>query len=257
MLKFSPANAKIKELKKVKSLAKFLKNRRKVYSFDLLSGWSCPAAKNCLSKVIIVDGKRKIKDGPDTTFRCFSASQEVLFPAVYNLRKHNFDVLRRCNNFSGKKNLILSAIPKNAGIIRIHVGGDFFNRDYFHSWAEVAKNRPDILFYAYTKSLNFWNDCREFFDGIDNFVLTASWGGKFDHLIVPNKFRSAKVIHSVDDANGLAIDHDDSHAADPDEKSNDFVLLIHGSQPKGSDAGKAVRALNGIGSYGRGTKSAR
>jgi hypothetical protein len=46
----------------------------------------------------------------------------------------------------------------------------------------------------------------------------------------------------------LDIDHDDSHAALPGPS---FALLIHGIQPAGSEAGKAVRALRGVGSYSR------
>ena len=94
MLKFSKANAKLDQLHDVDELRYWLQDRRKVYSFDLLSGYSCPQAKDCLSKVVQIDGKRKIKDGKDCQFRCFSASQEVLFPAVYDNRKYNFDVLR-------------------------------------------------------------------------------------------------------------------------------------------------------------------
>lgn len=259
MLNFSPANTKIKNLSEVKSLAKYLSKGKKVYSLDLLSGWSCPFAKNCLSKVIITDGKRKIKDGPDTEFRCFSASQEALYPAVYNLRKNNYDQLQLCNTYTYKKNLILVSLPKNAGIIRIHVGGDFFNPDYFRAWLKVAQVRPDILFYAYTKSLKYWIENRSQVEQTENFVLTASRGGRLDYLIDDAGLRSSTVVFSVAEAEnlGLEIDHDDSHAADPSKKGKNFALLIHGSQPKGSNAGKAVRALGGIGSYGRGTKSAK
>ena len=45
MIKFSPANAKIEALKEVPELSKYLENKRKVYSFDLLSGYSCPFAE--------------------------------------------------------------------------------------------------------------------------------------------------------------------------------------------------------------------
>ena len=91
MLKFSNANAKIEALKKVPELAHYLYGKRKVYSFDMISGHTCPFADQCLSKAILVDGRRKIKDGPNTVFRCFSASQEVQYTNVYNLRKGNFD----------------------------------------------------------------------------------------------------------------------------------------------------------------------
>ena len=77
MVKFSKANAKIEALKQVESLQKYLEGK-KVYSFDLLSGFSCPFAKECLSKAVENrEGKRTIKEGPDTEFRCFSACQEV------------------------------------------------------------------------------------------------------------------------------------------------------------------------------------
>jgi hypothetical protein len=41
----------------------------------------------------------------------------------------------------------------------------------------------------------------------------------------------------------LEIDHDDSHAADPSKKNNDFALLIHGVQPAKSRAALAIKQL--------------
>jgi hypothetical protein len=65
--------------------------------------------------------------------------------------------------------------------------------------------------------------------------------------------RSAKVVFSEAEAEelGLEIDHDDSHAAKPSLRNQSFGLLIHGTQPKGSEAGEALRALKGKGSYSR------
>ena len=79
MLKFSKANAKTEALKQVDELKPYLEGKQKIYSLDLLSGYSCPFAEKCLSKATVdkATGKRKIKDGPYTAFRCFSASQEV------------------------------------------------------------------------------------------------------------------------------------------------------------------------------------
>ena len=50
---------------------------------------------------------------------------------------------------------------------------------------------------------------------------------------------------------GLAIDHDDSHAARPSLRDQDFALLIHGTQPKGTKASEALKRLKGKGSYSR------
>ena len=262
MLRFSDANTKLKGLYKVEALAEWLKfgrwdRKAKVYSLDLLSGWSCPFAKDCKSKVyetgeLTEKGNKQtyLQDGKDTIFRCFSASQEVLLPNVYNKRKANYDALRSAESQLELQRMLGQALPIDAGIVRIHVGGDFFNRDYMLAWATIAEANPNTLFYAYTKSLRWWVELREYIDGLDNFVLTASRGGSEDHLIKEHGLREAVVVYSEEQADmlGLEIDHDDSHAA---LNGGDFALLIHGTQPKGSEAGKAVRELKGVGSYGR------
>ena len=257
MLKFSKANAKTQALANDPELADYLTDKRKIYSLDLLSGYSCPHAKQCLSKAVVQDnGKRKIRDGKHTQFRCFSASQEVQYTNVYNSRKHNFDLLRNLHH-DDMFYMIDDSLPKDAGIVRIHVAGDFFNQEYMHAWYAVALNNPRTLFYAYTKSLRFWLSVNEFPE-LWNFVLTASYGGTHDHLIDEFNLRSAKVVFSEAEAAelGLAIDHDDTHAAKPTLRDDSFALLLHGTQPKDSEASKALKALKGKGSYSRNKKGA-
>lgn len=244
MLKFSPANAKIEALKLVPSLAGFLAGKKKVYSCDILSGHSCPFASECLSRVVIEDGKKKIQDGPNTLFRCFSASQEIIFTNVYNLRAGNFNLLRGKGEIE-LRDIINQSLPSDIGICRIHVAGDFFNPMYFSAWLGVAIDNPSVLFYAYTKSLPYWVKKLSLLENIPNMVLTASYGGRRDDLISAYNLRSAKVVLSESEADdlGLVIDHDDSHAADPLLRNNDFALLIHGIQPKNSEASKALQLL--------------
>jgi hypothetical protein len=252
MLKFSNANAKTEALKQVPELAGYLQGKRKIYSLDLLSGYSCPSAKACLSKAVVqTDGRRKIKDGKDNEFRCFSASQEVQYTNVFNLRKHNFDLLRQPNIHMDL--LLMDSMPKDAGIVRIHVAGDFFNSEYMWAWWLTASENPDTLFYAYTKSLRYWIDIVNEMPILDNFVLTASYGGSNDYMIDEHNLRSTKVVFSEAEAEqlGLEIDHDDSHAARPSLRDQDFALLVHGTQPKGSEAAVALKALKGKGSYSR------
>ena len=253
MLKFSKANAKTQALKNDSELADYLTDKRKIYSLDLLSGYSCPYAEKCLSKAVqLPTGKRKIRDGKKTEFRCFSASQEVQYTNVYNSRKHNFDLLRKQNHEEMVK-LINSSLPENAGIVRIHVAGDFFSLPYMHAWYMVAALNPNVLFYAYTKSLKFWVGGINELPILHNFVLTASYGGRDDHMIDEFNLRSTKVVFSEAEAEelGLAIDHDDSHAAKPSLRDQDFALLIHGTQPAGSEASTALKKLKGKGSYSR------
>lgn len=236
MLKFSEANAKTSRLYGVPGIKKYLSIRRKVYSLDLLSGWSCPFAETCLSQVVITaDGKKKIRDGEKTKFRCFSASQEVLFPSVYNLRSYNFNRLRTSNQ---KVRLILDSLPQDIGVLRYHVGGEFFNQDYFDSAIQVANLRPDVLFYTYTKSLIYWT--KRVNDIPENFILTASYGGRLDWMISEYNLRYCRVVYDESETD-MPIDHDDSHAADPDMRGQNFALLIHGPQPAGSRGAKVWR----------------
>lgn len=260
MLKFGRGNAKLDALEKVVG--------GKVYTFSLLSGFTCPYAKDCLSKAIRVDGKSTIIDGPDTKFRCFSASEEAMYPNVYDSRNDNLLQLQSSIEMA---ETIGESVPADAKCIRVHVGGDFFNSTYFNAWMNVARVYRDKLFYAYTKSLPFWIIGKDKNIIPDNFILTASYGGHKDKLIAQHKLRHAVVISDnatceaimasgnddivpVGQFAGYEIDHDDSHAALPDLRNKSFALLIHGTQPKGTDAAKAKSTLKGVGSYGKGSK---
>ena len=136
----------------------------------------------------------------------------------------------------------------------------FFSQRYFDAWLEVARQRFKTAFYFYTKSLRYWlTRLEDVGDGhtpatVPNFVPTASWGGRDDHLIEAHSLRSARVVYSKEEAEslGLEIDHDDSHAM---RHGPDFVLLIHGPQPAGSEASKAISALRDQGEYGYGQKA--
>jgi hypothetical protein len=243
MLKFSPMRHNAKLAKLVK------KTGGKGYTFSLLSGHTCPYAKECYSKAVPNErGTLTVVDGPDTKFRCFSATQEMVFGPVYRQRSYNTGLLRSLKNSAEMADLITRSVPKDATLIRIHVGGDFFNQAYFDAWIAVAILNPKVRFYAYTKALPFW--IARLGSIPTNLILTASYGGRKDDLIAKHKLRFAKVVFSQYAARKLKlpIDHDDSHAARPGKS---FALLLHGVQPKGSKAAKALKQLKGKGSYSR------
>jgi hypothetical protein len=65
--------------------------------------------------------------------------------------------------------------------VRIHDSGDFHTKAYADRWILLAKRNPQIIFYCYTKS---W----EFFVGRDlppNFRFTQSMGSTKDHTADP------------------------------------------------------------------------
>ena len=222
LLKFQQGNAKL---------------GKNIFTFSLPAGHACPFANECLSKADKLTGK--LTDGPNTQFRCFAASAEAVYPNVRIARWHNFDLLKKLNS-NEAADLILNSLPKKANIVRIHVSGDFFNEAYFMAWLQVAKLRPNVLFYAYTKSLIYWvNYIKEI---PNNLVLNASEGGKLDAQILEHGLKFAKVVYSPEQAEelGLLIDHTDEAAYKTKES---FALLIHGQQPKGSKASQSIKDL--------------
>jgi len=92
--------------------------------------------------------------------------------------------------------MLNGSMPQNLGICRIHVAGDFFSPAYMFAWINMAMMHTDRLFYAYTKSLKYWLKYREYVDLLDNFVLTASYGGRDDDMIEEHNLRSTKVVFS-------------------------------------------------------------
>jgi hypothetical protein len=224
MLHFSLGNAKL--------------TKRLVFS--LPAGKTCPGADKCKSFVVLNDGKRKIQDGPATEFRCFAASSEVQYDAVYFNRKHNLTqlmhALRECRAVELINETIQSKRTKGVTLVRIHESGDFFSEAYLDAWLEVARLNPDLKFYCYSKSLHLFVP-KEL---PSNFYLTASKGGKWDKLIDEGLFKRYSVVvkdEAEAEALGLEIDHDDSHCFG----DKPFALLVHGSQPKGSVMGSAIR----------------
>jgi len=227
-LKFCNANNKLKKLEK--------RLNKKVITFSLPSGYACPGAKDCLSKADKNTGK--IKDGPDTKFRCYQASLEGIYKSLREMVWKNFEALKKSNNMV---KLINDSLPKNFDICRIHIGGDFFNKEYFDAWIEVAKQNPTKRFYAYTKMINL---LVERLDKIPtNFSITCSRGSKHDELIDKFKLKCSEVVFSKKEAKlkKLPLDDDDYHAAIGNKS---FALLLHGTMPKGSAAAIALAKIN-------------
>jgi hypothetical protein len=211
-------------------------------SFSLPAGHTCPGADQCLAKRDLNTGK--IVDGPKQTVRCFAASMEVARPNLARALDRNIKALREAKTEDKMAALIQQSLRYVAEVyssIRIHVHGDFFSATYFRAWAKVATNNPQRLFYAYTKSLPIW--IANFEAVPSNMLIVASYGGKFDHMIKAYDLRSARWVMHPEEAEELRlpIDKDESLVVNPDIKH--FALLLHGSQPPGTEASLAIRRL--------------
>tara|TARA_R100001224_G_scaffold59825_2_gene35520 strand:+ start:1593 stop:2354 length:762 start_codon:yes stop_codon:yes gene_type:complete len=242
LLKFSYSNGKLDDR----------------FIFSIPAGYSCPRAGVCRTFANRETGKILDKPkGDQIDYRCFAAMSEARSPQCRQLRWHNYEAItKQC----GEDALLISMLVmdsirqshRNYELFRIHEAGDMFSDAYFRSWILTAGVFPEIKFYAYTKSLNYWLHYKDHLPS--NLYLTASLGGELDHLVTenPDVFkRTAQVVYSQEEADqlGLEIDHDDSHCFG----DKPFALLIHGVQRAGSSASKAVSVLkkNGINGYNK------
>ena len=212
-----------------------------VVYLSLPAGYTCPFADICKSTAHKHGGRFKdtnlaIKDFGDV--RCYAASAEVAYPNVRKARWRNYDLLRKYKgDVNGMAKLIVNSLnffeQKNPQIklFRIHESGDFWSQEYFDAWLLAVQARPDILFYAYTKALPLWQARKD--EIPSNLRLIASEGGTHDDLIDKEQFRKAIIVQDQGEAieKRLHIDANDFLAAFGDQ---DFALLIHGVQSKGS-----------------------
>jgi hypothetical protein len=194
---------------------KFIKNKKYytgiVYEWNLPTGTTCPFALECKVSVNRITGKFDIYKG---AFKCYAASAER-FPGV---REH------RWNNYEFVKNGGVPTLPKDCKNVRIHASGDFFSQAYFDMWVDIARNNPDVNFWAFTKSINYWVSGNRLNEIPTNLILTASYGGKFDHLIEKYNLKHARVIKDISEAAAydMRIDTNDDYARLPNVS---FCLL--------------------------------
>lgn len=170
MLKFSHTNSKMNILAR-----HFGYKLAQVVSFDIPAGWSCPKADICKNFSDPTTGKIK-KVG---RIMCYASKVEAYAPAARRLRWHNFDEIKECAGNSDKiAAKILEALPNEVKIVRIHSSGDFFSVAYFTAWQKVAAARPNIVFFGYTKQLEYAISEQN----SPNFFLEYSFGGKDDEI---------------------------------------------------------------------------
>ena len=234
----------------------------RVIHMSLPSGYTCPMALKCLCKANANTGK--ITDGPHQEYRCYAAMQEARHKGLREQRWNNYIALKKLSIddmyllLQTSLHNIHEKYTANHGqrpLVRAHIGGDFFNENYFNAWLKLAKHYEPTQFYAYTKRTDLWVDkCKSI---PDNFELNASRGGKRDDLIDTYNLKCAEVVLSKQEAinKNLELDHDDSHAYQPGPS---FAQLIHGCQKAGSKASKALSKLKkdeGYTGYNSNTKT--
>lgn len=111
------------------------------FSFDL------PAIETCPGKTT------------ECSRDCYAANLMRIYTNVDAKYRRNHNIV----SHPGFVSYMVETIPANCQF-RIHVSGDFFHVDYVRKWTEIATSRPDVTFYAYTRSwqiTNLWTAIRK------------------------------------------------------------------------------------------------
>lgn len=219
------------------------KDAKQAYTFSLPAGGKCcPFAKICRTTVG-EDGK--LHDGKYMELRCFGALSELRSKSLRNLVRDNWKTLQSVGlrNVEAMTNLIVKSLPSDAKRVRVHTtGGDYMTPEYLQAWVRAARVYDDVLFYGYTKALDYLVSLKQSGEQPDNLRIVASRGGTQDELIEEHGLVEARIVYHPSEAIalGLEIDHDDSMAMSA-EKS--FALLLHGQQPAGTKASEAIQRM--------------
>jgi hypothetical protein len=127
----------------------------------------------------------------------------------------------------------LQALPEDAPIVRIHVGGDFYSAKYVTSWRHICEARPNTQFWAYTRSWSVPSllPGLEQLRDLQNVELFASVDS--DMPLPPEGWRVA-FIEGDNRASGLACPHQQGRLASCLEcgycfrkKAGNVVFKIH------------------------------
>lgn len=113
---------------------------------------------------------------------------------------------------------------KKAGAIRIHDSGDFYSVEYLDKWIAIIELNPTVQFYAYTKSIPFFDNKKL----PSNFVVIFSNGGS---ITIPKGARHSQVFESLEAmelAGYVSANEDDTQAWA--NKSNNIGLVYHGTR---------------------------
>lgn len=210
-----------------------------VRTFDLLAGYTCPAASLC--KAYAVESKytnnisgRVLKKTNRTEFVCFAARNETQYNNTYNLHKRNLQIVNANRTDIIRLAFIIyhSVIArKNTKIVRIHYSGDFYHINYYIAWLIVARALPNISFFGYTKILPYITEFKAMWS--KNIRIAYSYGSIYDKIrdkFYPDTI-TAYVILSREDSDGLPIacynPHDTSDYNHIVEYTSSFCLVIH------------------------------
>jgi hypothetical protein len=170
-----------------------------ILTFGLPAGKTCPGAGAC--KAI-----------------CYAQKGCYRFKNVKAVQEARLEVTKQ-DDFARLISLEIFKHKKAPKAIRIHDSGDFYSQEYLNKWVLIAHKNPDIIFYAYTKSLDL-----DFSKRPANLLIIASYGSLFDDSIL------ALMLAGKVDSAAMVVDSVDSIAAGSVDSSSSDLVAIDAAQ---------------------------
>lgn len=170
---------------------------------------TCPSAKDCIKG-------------------CYARQGAYVWDGVAQAYENRLQATLQ-DNFC--ENIWQEIVECGANLIRIHDSGDFYSYEYLCKWLKVIESLPHVQFYCYTKRIDLFADFSIKLP--DNFTVTFSYGGKYDHVIIPAYDRHSRVFPdraSLKRAGYVDASFSDDVAAF--SKSNKIGLIYHGAKSK-------------------------
>ena len=103
----------------------------RVWTFSLPSFVTCPGASAWCRK------------------HCYAVRFEQLRPNCRRAYGRNLALSLEPDRFAQR---VLASLPEDARLVRVHVGGDYYSREYTQNWLDICAARPDVCFWGYTRS---------------------------------------------------------------------------------------------------------
>lgn len=140
---------------------------------------------------------------------CYALKAEKVYPSAKVSRYTNYDDAQAHEIFADRMIFTLEtelATKKFKGklaIVRVHESGDFFSQEYANAWMKVVdyfKNRKEICFMWYTKSLPFFRN----FDikSYENLSFIASvWDDTSAEMLEEIKQKNYRIYTAVNSFN--------------------------------------------------------
>lgn len=187
-----------------------------IVSFNLIPVIHCPSAGACKEYCYATVGQQAFKSGVLRRARAYIATMQWDF------------VPRMIQE-------VTSAVRRGAKAIRVHDSGDFYSLDYMLAWMEIARQCPEVRFYAYTKMVVFVKRLYKSGQVPSNFRLVQSLGGVSDKQI-DNTLPHSRIFYSLDELRAAGYsDASESDGPVAFGDSNLIGLVIHGARSKRFD----------------------